>query len=421
MKILMFGWEFPPYNSGGLGVACQGLTKALSQEGIEIVFVLPKKFDCQFPYCRFIFANENFVFKNLPLKGLKNFYLNSLLNPYLTPKFYAEFLGKILQEKNLSQTDFEIKSLINQKGLFEEIMRYAFEARKIALLEDFDIIHAHDWLTFPAGIEAKKISKKPLVAHIHATEFDRTGGHGVNKKVYQIEKRGFEEADVIIAVSQFTKEKVVKHYNISPEKIKVVYNATDYQQFNNFKNEVFGLKKAGKKIVLFLGRITLQKGPDYFLLAAKKVLEKDPNVIFIVAGSGDMERKIIELSAQWNIADKVLFAGFLRGKEQEKIYQMADLYVLPSVSEPFGITPLEALSFGAPVLISKQSGVSEVISHCLKVDFWDINDMANKILAVLNYNELKESLSENGQKEVKKLSWQESARQCCQIYQTLIA
>jgi len=421
MKVLMFGWEFPPHNSGGLGVACEKLVKALFQEGIEVLFVLPRKFDYHFPYCRFVFANENFIFKSASLKGLKNFYFNSLLNPYLTPKFYVELLGKIIQEKNFSETDFEFKSLINQKGLFEEIMRYAFEARKIALLENFDVIHAHDWLTFPAAIEAKKISKKPLVAHIHATEFDRTGGHGVNKKVYQIEKRGFEEADVVIAVSHFTKEKVVKHYNISPEKIKVVYNAVDYQEFIDFKKEVFGLKKAGKKIVLFLGRITLQKGPDYFLAAAKKVLEKDPNVFFIVAGSGDMEMKMIELAARLNIADKVLFTGFLRGKEKEKIYQMADLYVLPSISEPFGITPLEALNFGTPVLISKQSGVSEVVSHCLKVDFWDINDMANKILAVLNYQELKESLSENGQKEVKNLSWQESAKKCCQIYQTLIA
>ena len=421
MKILMFGWEFPPYNSGGLGVACEGLIKAFSQKGIEVIFVLPKKFSYQFPYCRFIFASEKLFFEKNKLKEIKKINFNSFLNPYLTPEMYTEILEKIIKEKELKNENFEFNFLSKEKGLFEEVMQYAFEARKIALLEDFDIIHAHDWLTFPAGIEAKRISKKPLVAHIHATEFDRTGGHGVNKKVYQIEKRGFEEADIIIAVSQFTKEKLIKYYNIPSEKIKVVYNAVDYQELNDSNNEVFGLKKAGKKIVLFLGRITLQKGPDYFLLAAKKVLEKNPNVIFIIAGSGDMERKIIELTAHWNIADKVLFAGFLRGKEKEKIYQMADLYVLPSVSEPFGITPLEALSFGTPVLISKQSGVSEILTHCLKVDFWDVNDIANKILAVLNYNELKESLSENGKKEVKKFSWQESVRECCQIYQMLLS
>lgn len=396
----MFGWEFPPCNSGGLGVACQGLINALTKQSVKITFVLPKKTDYQKPPCKIIFADGILKIKSV----------DSPLSPYITSKSYRQSLWDNDGGRN-----------IYGLNLFEEVERYGREAGKIALCEDFDIIHAHDWLSAPAGMKAKEISGKPLILHIHATEFDRTGGNKINQKVYEIEKEGMEKADMIIANSNFTKNKIVRHYGIKPEKIKVVYNATDIPT-----NEQTGMpeseriKKSGKKIVLFAGRITLQKGPDYFLLAAQKALKHNPDILFIIAGAGDMEAQIIEEAARLDIADKVLFAGFLRGDDLIKAYRTADLYVLPSVSEPFGITPLESLSQGTPVLISKQSGVSEVLSHALKVDFWNTNEMADKILAALKHKELHQSLKENGTREARKLTWSDSARQCIDIYSETI-
>lgn len=414
LKILMFGWEFPPFYSGGLGVACKGLVKALCGLKTKVIFVLPKKIDNIFLeadpfFYKFIFADE---FKNLNT-NLKIKAIDSLLSPYITSQKYQH----LYKEFFLSGS----KKNIYSPNLLEEVLRYGDRAVEISLEEEFDIIHAHDWLSFPAGIEAKKNSGKPLIAHIHATEFDRTGGLGVNQQVYEIEKQGFEAADKIIAVSKFTKNKVVEHYGINPNKITVIYNGIE--QWGNdvfFKKNFEGIKKGGQKIILFLGRITLQKGPDYFLLAAKKVLEQNPNVFFIMAGTGDMEVQIIEEAASMGIADKFLFTGFIEEDNLTELYQMADLYVLPSVSEPFGLTPLEALVRGTPVLVSKQSGVSEVLYHCLKVDFWDIDQMANKILAVLEYNELKEDLSEYGQKELWKFSWQDSAQKCLEVYKEVL-
>ncbi len=398
IKILMFGWEFPPFNSGGLGVACEGLTKALASQGIKISFVLPKKIDCRSSFCKIIFADET-----LKIKAV-----NFLLSPYITSKSYKNLVGAIQ------------KPGIYSPGLVGEVMRYSKEAKKIALLEYFDIIHAHDWLSFPAGLEAKKVSGKPLVVHVHATEFDRSGGNNVNQQIYEIEKEGLEKSEVVIAVSNFMKNKLIQYYGINPGKIRVVYNATEHKDPPRLDEGLFGLKSAGKKIVLFVGRITLQKGPDYFLQAAKKVLEKNPDVFFIITGSGDMETQIIEESAKLDIADKVLFTGFLRGDALSKVYRMADLYVLSSVSDPFGITVLESLTYGTPVLISKQSGVSEALSHCLKVDFWDTNEMANKILTVLEYPELYQCLKENGSQEVKKFSWDDSAQKCIEVYSQIL-
>ena len=317
MKILMFGWEFPPFNSGGLGVACEGLVKTLSKEGLEVLFILPKKLECRSDFCRFVFAEEFSAPRRQKgagkIKGVETRAVDSLLAPYITSVAYAEIYRELLS----ARAGGEPPPLIYGSDLLGEVLRYAAEAEKIAVSEDFDIIHCHDWLCYPAGLAAKKISRKPLVVHIHATEFDRTGGHGVNSEVYRIEKAGFEGADLIVAVSHFTKDMVVRHYGVSPDKIRVVHNAVDCAELDgDFAGEVCGLKKAGKKIVLFLGRITLQKGPDYFLAAASRVLEIDPEVIFVIAGSGDMEIKMIERAADFGIADKVLFAGFLRGKER---------------------------------------------------------------------------------------------------------
>jgi len=404
VKVLMFGWEFPPFNKGGLGVACYGLTKGLSNKGVSTIFVIPKApKSAKGEHVKLIVASN---IKNVTIREV-----GSPMVAYMAPDEYNERVRNLLlYGKSKGDSD------IYGSDLFQEVERYALRARKIALNEDFDVIHAHDWMTYKAGIEAKKATGKPLVVHIHATEFDRTGGNGVNQYVYDIEKEGFEAADVICAVSNFTKNKLVEHYGINPGKIHVVHNAVEFTNFDEHVPKIAD----NEKVVLFLGRITLQKGPDYFVEAAKKVLEKDPNVKFIVAGSGDMLPKMIEMVAERGLSRKMLFAGFLRGKDIDRAYKMADLYVMPSVSEPFGITPLEAMRNGTPVLISKQSGVSEVIQNCLKVDFWDIDEMANKILAVLKYAPLHTCLKEEGCREVLKFNWDEPAQKCIDAYNKAI-
>lgn len=394
MKALMFGWEFPPISSGGLGTACHGLTKSLSGKGVEITMVLPYSFE----------ANDAQFVKLVSAGNVKITKIGSALQPYMSSKDYKNSLGK-KQDQN-----------IYGSTLFDEVRRYTLAAGKIAEKEDFDIIHCHDWMTFGAGIEAKRKKKKALVLHVHSTELDRTGGHRVNQHVYDLEKHGMEKADKVIAVSNFTKNKIVDNYGIAPEKINVVHNAVDFSQHYSDENST---KKLGKT-VLFMGRLTLQKGPEYFVYAAKKVLEHDSNARFIIAGSGDMEPFVIEKAAELGIASKVLFAGFLGQNDVERAYRMADVYVMPSVSEPFGITALEAMKNKAPAIVSNQSGVSEVIRHCLKVDFWDINELSNKIISLLKYGPLHETLKENAYLEVSKFNWDVPAEKCMQIYSELI-
>lgn len=401
LKVLMFGWEFPPFNSGGLGTACAGLTQALCLDDAEVIFVLPKKMDVKAKGVKFLFAKW-------PDSKLIQF--DSLLTPYLTPKTY-------LKEK------LKAKKSFYGEGIFAEVLRYAQFAKEIAKRGDFDVIHAHDWLAFKAGIEAKKISGKPLIVHIHSTEFDRTGGNNINEFIYKIEKEGMEEADKVIAVSEFTKSIISQNYGIPDHKIQVIRNGINVDDYTlkNFELGPLGkLKEAGYKIVLFVGRLTVQKGPDYFIKAAKKVLEFNKKVFFLVVGSGDLERQIIQQAAELGISDKVLFAGFLRGDELLRVYKMADCFVLSSVSEPFGITALESIINNTPVILSKQSGVSEVLSHVLKVDFWDTDEMAAKILAVLNYDALHLSLKKNALAEIQKVSWQESAKQCLSVYREVL-
>lgn len=395
MKVLMFGWEFPPYASGGLGTACEGLVKGLVNKGAHVVFVAPKTPSSN-NNVKFVSAFDNVNFKNISIPSL-------IGSPYMTEQEYKKQFIKEIKSSNIAN--------IYGKNLFNEVYLFSERARHIAKEESFDVIHAHDWLTFQAGIKAKETSHKPLVIHVHATEFDRTGGNGINEYVYKLEKEGMEKADRIITVSNYTKGIVTNNYGIDPKKIDVVHNAVE------FTNNVFPSQRLeNTKTVLFLGRITLQKGPDYFIYAAKKVLNMMPNVRFIVAGSGDMEHFLIHKAAELGIADKVLFAGFLKGADVDRAYQMADLYIMPSVSEPFGIAPLEALRNNVPVIISKQSGVSEVLKNALKVDFWDIDEMANKMMAVLNYEGLKDELAYHGFNEVKKFSWDEPAGKCMNVY-----
>lgn len=388
----MFGWEFPPFNSGGLGTACYGLVKSLSKKNIQVSLVLPFPCDCDFAK----------IVNSYDLKNVKIKRLDYLLKPYVTSSDYNE---KLLKLKGKKQKKYS-------SSLIEEVKRYAEDAQDIAYGEEFDVIHSHDWLTYEAGIAAKEISGKPLVIHVHATEFDRTGGNGINSFVYEIEKRGMEKADLIIVVSNFTKEKVVKHYGINSDKIVVVHNAVE--DFSDRKYD-FPLKE-NNKIVLFLGRITLQKGPDYFVYMSKIVSRYIKNVKFVVAGDGDMKKTMIDKAGDMGILDKYLFTGFLRGEDIEKAYKLSDVYVMPSVSEPFGITPLEAIANGTPSLISRQSGVSEVVINALRTDFWDIEEMANKIICLLKYKELHECLKENGLMEVKKFNWDNVAEKCIEIY-----
>lgn len=395
VKVLMFGWEFPPMNSGGLGTACYGITKSLAEKGVEVLFVMPQR------------AGDEINDEEMRIIGVntkvKIRKVDSLLSAYMTSEAYKKAL-----KGNASS--------IYGPTLFQEVKRFGEEAKKIAKEEEFDIIHSHDWMTYEAGLNAKKISKKPLVVHVHATELDRTGGNAVHQYVYDLERKGMTLADKVVTVSNYTKNLVQKHYAIPKEKIEVVHNAVE------ISNNIAASKLTKKdKVVLFLGRMTLQKGPDYFVKAAKKVLELDPDIKFIMAGHGDMEPKIIEEVAAQGIGDRVLFAGFLQGADIDKAYQLASLYVLPSVSEPFGITPLESLKNGTPVMVSRNSGVTEVLRNCMKVDFWDVDDMANKMYAALHYPALHEELRNNGVEEVKRLSWGKSASKLLNIYQRMIA
>ena len=353
----MFGWEFPPHNSGGLGTACYGLTKSLSKKGISIKFVLPGKIKSDVDFIKIISDDD------VCARSHGKYIINSLLTAYSTNGSYKDRLFN----ENIS-SDFSPNNSIYGRDLFEEVERYAVIGERIASMESFDIIHAHDWLTFKAALAAKRVSGKSLVVHVHATEFDRTGGNSINQYVYDIEKMGMEQADLVIAVSNYTKDKIVNNYGIDPSKVRVVHNGVEHE---NYSLDKLNALRHHNKVVLFLGRLTLQKGPDYFVYTAKKVLEHYKDVIFVVAGSGDMEKFIIRKVAEMGLSDKFIFTGFLRGKDVLAIYKMADLSVMPSVSEPFGIAPLESLTQGTPVLISKQSGVSEVLNHCLKTDFWD--------------------------------------------------
>jgi len=399
-RVLMFGWEFPPHNSGGLGVACFGLTRALSQLGLDVIFVMPKKLNVGAPWARFVFADMPHV----KFRGI-----NSSVTAYQTSSKTSMM--------SIRRNGAEIYG----NDLMSDVLRYALAGREIALEEDFDVIYAHDWLSFGAGIMAKEATGKPLIAHVHATEIDRTGGRSsVNPDVFELEKEGMEAANVVVAVSEYTKQMIVKEYGIPASKIRVVHNGIDDETMpkpGGWLPRLRQLKSSGFKIVLFLGRVTLQKGPDYFIRVAKRVTEKNPKVVFILSGSGDMEGSIMQLAAQLGVSDKVLFTGFVTGPERYEMYAAADLFAMPSVSEPFGITPLEAMKTGTPVLVSKQSGISEVVKHALKVDFWDVDEMANKILTLVDHPGLSQTLSENAVMEANRLTWMEAGKKVDSIIQ----
>jgi len=436
MRVFMLGWEFPPFISGGLGTACYGLTKALDQLGLEVIFVLPQAVNTGYAEHVKLLSPDQYNTSDITdstfqISGLENVRFHSIkstLQPYLTPQNYQKQLAEIIQEKRKTSAcdadaaDIEVENLRNIStqvmhyagDMYTEIHRYAAMAANFATNEQFDVIHAHDWMTYPAGMAVAAVTGKPLIVQVHSTEFDRSG-ENVNQMIYEIERKGMHAADKIIAVSQFTRNIIVSRYGVSQDKVEVVHNGVERNKDYDTMSDI-PINKSDK-VVLFLGRLTMQKGPEYFLAAARKVLETMDNVKFVMAGSGDMMHRAVEMAAHLGIGRKVLFTGFLQGGDVRKIYQMADLYVMPSVSEPFGIAPLEALNHDVPVIISKQSGVAEVLTHALKVDFWDIDEMANKIIAVLKYPPLQMTLREQGNFEVRKLRWKDSAQKCAHIYE----
>lgn len=476
MRIFMLGWEFPPFIAGGLGTACHGLTKSLVRHGHEVLFVLPQsapadtKTHVQLLGPQTLKARATEVRRRastgqpVPVQGLAGASVDpdtgesfppSLGTPAVTSHPYpgvdlGDTLTRVVERlsggplpagftradrysalKSSSATELaaameEVLGSLEDMGtrdggyggdLFGDAQRYAGLVAALGVHERFDVIHAHDWLTYPAGLTLRALTGKPLVCHIHATEFDRSGD-GVNQRVYDIERAGMQGADRVIAVSRLTKSIVHRRYGVAESKIDVVYNGVDQDAAQPKQGMAI---ERDERIVLFLGRITMQKGPEYFIRAAKRVLEKEEKVKFVVAGSGDMAVRMIEEAAALGIGHKVLFTGFLRGRDVDRVFRMADCYVMPSVSEPFGIAPLEAMRNDVPVIVSKQSGVSEVLTHALKVDFWDTDEMANKIVAVLRYPPLGQTLREHGRFELRGLNWDGAAEKCVRAYARAIA
>lgn len=441
MKVLMYGWEFPPRISGGLGVACYAIVKELAKQNVGVTLVLPytvadsiKDSHVQIVGCdHAVKLKEESRSKELEnVIDIKYAPLVSYLNPYVssrdlqqlftsaTLKSLLEILAKIALPEEIKQLaiaaahpHLEGAAISGTYGanLLLEVFRYATVAGEIAKTAEHDVIHAHDWLTVLAAIEAKRVSKKPLVFHVHALETDRSG-IWIDKRIFAIEKYGMEQADKVITVSEYTKSIAVQYYGIAPEKISVVHNGIYYDE----QVPVELQKKAHPQMILFLGRVTHQKGPAYFIDVAKKILNVRPDVQFVVAGVGDLLISMIEKVAALRIGKNVHFLGFLDQEKVKKIFQLTDVYVMTSVSEPFGLSPLEALSNRVPTVISKQSGVAEVLNHILATDFWDTDDMAAKVLALLEYRALREASITNSMQDLKKLTWDSTASKIIEVY-----
>lgn len=428
MRVLMFGWEFPPHISGGLGTASYGLTKGMATlDDIEVLFVVPKVWgDEEQSNVRLIGANKIPVaYKEIFYKGtrrpVEKIEVSSRIVPYTDPDDFWRIIKSetagyklLVQTNNKGTVDFSG----NYSGaLMDEIYKYAIVASVIAEENEFDIIHAHDWLAYPAGIAAMEVSGKPLVLHVHATDFDRSGGNA-NPDVYRIEKTGMDAASKIITVSNLTRDIVINKYFIDPDKVETVYNAVEPVHISEDRLMEKGFDE---KVVTFLGRITLQKGPEYFIEAAYKVLQLMPNVRFVMAGSGDMMERMMRRAAYLKITDRFHFTGFLKGNDVFNMLSISDVYIMPSVSEPFGISPLEAMQSNVPVIISKQSGVAEILTHAVKTDFWDIDAMADAIYGILNYPALSNMFIKNGKEEVIRLKWDNSARHVRDIYRNVVS
>lgn len=413
----MFGWEFPPHILGGLGTASYGLTKGMHENGnIDISFVIPKPFgDEEKSFAHIIGANC------VPVawRDVQWDYVENRIGKVMDPQTYYNMRDHIYADFNYMRTNdlgcIEFSGRYPD-NLVEEINNYSIVAGVIARTIPCDIIHSHDWLTYPAGIHAKQVTGKPLVIHVHATDFDRSRGN-VNPTVFNIEKDGMNYADHIITVSNLTRKTVIEKYGINPDKVTTVHNAVE-----PLCNEYKAIEKMPRKekIVTFLGRITMQKGPEYFVEAAAKVLKKKHNVRFVMAGGGDMMEKMIRLAANRDIADRFHFTGFLRGRQVYELLKQSDVYIMPSVSEPFGISPLEAMQMGTPSIISKQSGCAEILENVIKIDYWDIDAMADAIYSIITYPALYKHLHEQGLKEIDTIQWKKAGAKVIDIYNRYI-
>ncbi|WP_290121350.1 glycosyltransferase family 4 protein [uncultured Duncaniella sp.] len=417
MKALMFGWEFPPHILGGLGTASYGLTKGMWECGdMDITFVIPKPFGDEEKH----FANI-IGMSQVPIvwRDVNYDYMRDRIGNVMNPDLYYRLRDHIYADFNYMRTNdlgcIEFSGRYPD-NLVEEINNYSICAGVIAHTIDFDIIHSHDWLTYPAGIHAKQVSGKPLVIHVHATEFDRSRGKP-NPTVFGIEKDGMNHADHIICVSNLTRDTVINNYGIDPAKVTTVHNAVTPltpEQLNVPEH------KSKEKVVTFLGRITMQKGPEYFVEAAAKVLKNNHNVRFVMAGSGDMMDKMILLAAERGIADRFHFPGFQRGSQVYEMLKASDVYIMPSVSEPFGISPLEAMQMGVPSIISKQSGCAEILTNVIKTDYWDIDAMADAINSIVTYPAMYQQLREDGLAEVNQITWDKAGRKVIDIYNKVL-
>ena len=428
MRVLMFGWEFPPHIAGGLGTACKGIVEGLAHNGVETLFVMPSASGDEDQSCTRIINASDVAVQNVSetvdefLNKVKFIHVDSNIVPYVDPDEYFEAIEKMKREHSTETTvGFGQKFKFSGKygaNLMEEVSRYAQVGGTIALQhkDEFDIIHAHDWLTYLAGIAAKELTGKPLVVHVHATPYDRGSEDMIDTRVLAIEKRGMQAADKVVAVSELTRNIVINKYGISPDKVVAVHNAVDFSGRENIKVER-GVKD---KVVTFLGRITFQKGPEYFIDAAAKVLKRTRNVRFVMAGSGDMMNRAIRQVAKLGIADRFHFTGFLRGADVQKMFALSDVYIMPSVSEPFGISPLEAMRSNVPSIISYQSGAAEILKYAFKVDFWDVDAMADDIYALLQYPALSSFAAKQGLDEVNALKWDHATAKLKTIYESLI-
>ena len=427
----MFGWEFPPHIAGGLGTACYGMTRGLARNGVEVVFVMPRAYgDEDQRFVRVVNASDvetigtrDHEFSEELLEKVSFIHIDSNMLPYISPEEYAAYHDEFVRSGRTHEWTDVWKQRYTFSGkyganLMEEVARYAMVAAQVAkdLEGQFDVIHAHDWLTYFAGIAAKRVSGKPLVVHMHATEFDRSG-ENINRRVYAIEKAGMQAADRVIAVSELTRRIVIGKYGILADKVVTVHNAVRFGESEEAAPE----RAVKDKVVTFLGRITYQKGPDYFVEAAAKVLQRVPDVRFVMAGSGDLMNHVVRRVAQLGIADRFHFTGFLKGGEVQRMFRLSDVYVMPSVSEPFGISPLEAMRSGVPVIISRQSGVAEVLDYAIKVNYWDVDALADAIYGLLTYPALGRMFASKGLEVVTGLKWTNAAAKIKTVYETVVA
>ena len=427
----MFGWEFPPHIAGGLGTACYGMTRGLARNGVEVVFVMPRAYgDEDQRFVRVVNASDvetigtrDHEFSEELLEKVSFIHIDSNMLPYISPEEYAAYHDEFVRSGRTHEWTDVWKQRYTFSGkyganLMEEVARYAMVAAQVAkdLEGQFDVIHAHDWLTYFAGIAAKRVSGKPLVVHMHATEFDRSG-ENINRRVYAIEKAGMQAADRVIAVSELTRRIVIGKYGILADKVVTVHNAVRFGESEEAAPE----RAVKDKVVTFLGRITYQKGPDYFVEAAAKVLQRVSDVRFVMAGSGDLMNHVVRRVAQLGIADRFHFTGFLKGGEVQRMFRLSDVYVMPSVLEPFGISPLEAMRSGVPVIISRQSGVAEVLDYAIKVNYWDVDALADAIYGLLTYPALGRMFASKGLEEVTGLKWTNAAAKIKTVYETVVA